>query len=196
MLVKERCFSLLRKKIFLIFLIFLINSQNVRANVKENIVEKLNSIQTIKFKFTQTSNGISERGVCLLFFPNKLKCNYNDKNQKELIINKTRLAITQKRYNKTYFYSLSKSPFDKILNKDKLIEYIKSSNIKIDGSIIKFNSYDKEGQSLNILFDKNQYNFLGWETTDKFNNNIVFLIDIILINSNFDSNEFDLPKTN
>ncbi len=172
------------------------NHQYAKANVKENIIEKLNNIQTIKFKFTQTSNDISENGVCILFFPNKLKCNYNDKNQKELIINKTRLAITQKRYNKTFFYSLSNSPFDKILDKDKLIKYIRSSNIKVEKNVIKFYSYGKTDQRLNILFDKNQYNFLGWETTDKFNNNIVFLIEIILVNSVFNPNEFNLPKRN
>ena len=91
---------------------------------------------------------------------------------------------------------MSNSPFDKILDKDKLIKYIRSSNIKVEKNVIKFYSYGKTDQRLNILFDKNQYNFLGWETTDKFNNNIVFLIEIILVNSVFNPNEFNLPKRN
>ena len=59
-------------------------------------------------------------------FIKKLKCNYFDDKEKELVINNKRLAITQKRYNKTYHYPISKSPFLNILYKDKLLEIVRS----------------------------------------------------------------------
>ena len=58
-----------------------------------------------------------------------LKCNYEDKNEKELIVNKTMMTITQKRYGKTLFYPLSKS-FINILSKNELIKIINESDIQ------------------------------------------------------------------
>ena len=69
---------------------------------------------------------------CILVFPNKLKCNYEDKNKKELIVNKKMMAITQKRYGKTLFYPLSKTTFINILSKDELIKIIMESDTIID----------------------------------------------------------------
>ena len=65
-------------------------------------------------------------------FSKQIKCNYEDKNKKELIINKKMMAITQKRYGKTLFYPLSKSTFINILSKDELIKIINESDTFID----------------------------------------------------------------
>jgi outer membrane lipoprotein-sorting protein len=73
------------------------------ASEKDAIIKKLNNTKSMEFSFIQTSNGIIEKGNCILLFPKKLKCIYMGKNKKELVINKNRLAITQKRYNKSYF---------------------------------------------------------------------------------------------
>ena len=54
------------------------------------------------FKLDSSTNNKKETGSCLLKFPGKLKCEYFDDKQKELIINNKRLAITQKRYDKTF----------------------------------------------------------------------------------------------
>ena len=81
----------------------------------------------------------TEKGSCLLEFPGKLKCDYFDDKEKELIINKKRLAITQKRYNKTYYYPISKSPFLNILYKDKLLEIVQSGKLELSDQIIKLN---------------------------------------------------------
>ena len=76
---------------------------------------------------------IRQKKVNVYFvFPNKLKCIYDNKNRKELIVNEKMMAITQKRYNKTIFYPLSKSNFINILSKNELIKIITSSNIIID----------------------------------------------------------------
>jgi len=92
------------------------------------------------------------KGSCLLEFPGKLKCDYFDDKKKELIINKKRLAITQKRYNKTYYYPISKSPFLNILYKDKLLEIVKSGKLEISDQVIKLIYLDEN--EITVFFDK------------------------------------------
>ena len=70
-------------------------------------------------------------------FPGKLRCEYFDDKQKELVVNDKRLAITQKRYNKTYYYPISDSPFLNILYKDKLLEIVKSGKLEAKDKLIK-----------------------------------------------------------
>ena len=117
---------LVNVKFFKIFIIFILLSANLSANEKDQIVTQLNNLNSLEFTFDQIINDKTEKGSCLLEFPGKLKCDYFDDKKKELIINKKRLAITQKRYNKTYYYPISKSPFLNILYKDKLLEIVRS----------------------------------------------------------------------
>ena len=87
-------------------------------------------MNSLEFTFDQLINERTEKGSCLLEFPGKLKCNYFDDKKKELVINNKKLAITQKRYNKTYHYPISKSPFLNILYKDKLLEIVQLGELE------------------------------------------------------------------
>ena len=120
-----------------IFIIFILLSVNLSADEKDQIATQLNNLNSLEFTFDQVVNDKTEKGSCLLEFPGKLKCDYFDDKKKELIINKKRLAITQKRYNKTYYYPISKSPFLNILYKDKLLEIVKSGRLELTEQIIK-----------------------------------------------------------
>ena len=102
---------LVNVKFYKIFTIFILLSVNLSADEKNQIVTQLNNLNSLEFTFNQVVNEKTEKGSCLLEFPGKLKCDYFDDQEKVLIINKKRLAITQKRYNKTYYYPISKSPF-------------------------------------------------------------------------------------
>ena len=126
------------KKKFLISF-FLLITTSLLANEKDQIIAQLNSLNSLEFTFDQLINEKAEKGNCLLEFPGKLKCDYFNNKKKELIINKKKLAITQKRYNKTYYYPISKSPFLNILYKDKLLEIVKSGEIELSDQIIKLN---------------------------------------------------------
>ena len=66
-------------------------------------------------------------------FSKQVKCNYEDKNEKELIVNKTMMAITQKEWRNT-FLSIVKSAFINI-NKNDLIKVIYESDIIIDNYV-------------------------------------------------------------
>ena len=92
---------LVNAKFYKILTIFILLSVNLSADEKDQIVTQLNNLNSLEFTFDQIINDKIEKGSCLLEFPGKLKCDYFDDKKKELIINKKRLAITQKRYNRT-----------------------------------------------------------------------------------------------
>ncbi len=181
------------KKIFLISF-FLLITTSLSANEKDKIITQLNSLNSLEFTFNQSINEKKEKGSCLLEFPGKLKCNYFDDKRKELVINNKRLAITQKRYNKTYHYPISKSPFLNILYKDKLLEIVQSGELKLTDQIIKLVYFgDNE---ITIFFDKKNLDLKGWEIKDQYNNNINFSLRIVTKNDIFKKGTFKLPEIN
>jgi len=181
------------KKIFLASVLFLISS-SLFANEKDQIISKLESINSLEFTFDQLINRKSEKGSCLLEFPGKLKCNYFDDKKKELVINNKRLAITQKRYNKTYHYPVSKSPFLNILYKDKLVEIVKNGELKLSEQFVELIYFKDE--AITVLFDKKTLDLKGWKIIDQYNNKINFSLNIISKNSNFEKSTFKIPEIN
>ena len=164
------------------------------ANEKSQILTQLNNLNSLEFTFNQLINEKLETGSCLLEFPGKLKCEYFDNKQKELIINNRRLAITQKKYNKTYHYPISKSPFLNILYKDKLLEIVKSGKLELTEQIIKL-IYLREDE-ITVLFDRKTLDLKGWEIIDQYNNNINFSLNIISKNDVYKKGTFKIPDIN
>lgn len=180
------------KKLLLILLINLY-FQDLLADEKQKIIEKITEIKNFKFNFEQITNSRKEVGNCFLVFDNKLHCSYYDDKEKEIIINDTTLVIIQKRYNKTYFYPIKNSPFVKILNKKNLINFIQKAKIEMDQNNISLIYEDENKQIINILFEKENYNLLGWEIEDKFQNKIYFYLKIISINNDYEPALFKVP---
>ena len=174
------------------FSLYLIFTNSIAAE-KSKIIKKLNSIDNINFNFTQKTNEKVEKGKCILVFPSKLKCNYEDKNEKELIVNKKMMAITQKRYEKTFFYPLSKSTFINILSKNELIKIINTSNTIINDylNIVFINESNSETL---IRFDKENFLLAGWVSSDQYNNKVIFEIEITSTNQTIDDKIFTLPN--
>ena len=181
------------RKFFLI-LLFTSFSFSLSANQKDQIVNQLNNLNSLEFTFTQLVNEKLEEGSCLLEFPGKLKCEYFDSKQKELIINDKRLAITQKKYNKTYYYPISKSPFLNILYKDKLLEIVKSGKLELGEQLIKL-IYSSENE-ITVFFDIKTLNLKGWKIVDQYNNKINFSLNIISKNDAYKKDTFKIPKIN
>jgi len=185
---------LVNVKYFKIFIFFILLSANLSASEKDQIVTQLNNLNSLEFTFNQIINDKTEKGSCLLEFPGKLKCDYFDDKKKELIINKKRLAITQKKYNKTYYYPISKSPFLNILYKDKLLEIVRSGEIELSEQVIKL-VYLGENE-ITVLFDKKTLDLKGWQIIDQYNNNINFSLNIIAKNDVFEKGTFKIPEVN
>ena len=185
---------LVNVKFFKIFIIFILLLVDLSASEKDQIVNQLNSLNSLEFTFNQIINNKTEKGSCLLEFPGKLKCDYFDDKKKELIINKKRLAITQKRYNKTYYYPISKSPFLNILYKEKLLEIIQSGELELSDQIIKL-VYVGDNE-ITVFFDRKTLDLKGWQIIDQYNNNINFSLNIIAKNDVFEKNTFKIPEIN
>ncbi len=181
-------------KKFILILFFISFSFKLSANQKDQIINQLNNLDSLEFAFDQFVNEKLEKGSCLLKFPGKLKCQYFDNKQKELVINNKRLAITQKKYNKTYYYPISKSPFLNILYKDKLLEIVKSGKLELTEQLIKL-IYLNESD-ITVFFDKKTLDLKGWEIIDQYNNNINFSLNIISKNDVYKKGTFKIPNIN
>ena len=181
------------RKFFLV-LLFIFFSSSLFANEKSQIVTQLNNLNSLEFTFNQLINEKLETGSCLLEFPGKLKCEYFDNKQKELVINNRRLAITQKKYNKTYHYPISKSPFLNILYKDKLLEIVKSGKLELTEQVIKL-IYLSENE-INVFFDRKTLDLKGWKIIDQYNNNINFSLNIISKKDAYKKGTFKIPDIN
>ena len=189
-----RSYNIVKKNLFFILSIYLTLTSNVLSDQKKNIIDHISNLNTLEFTFKQEINDKIEEGDCLLKFPGKLKCNYYDSKEKELVINNRRLAITQKRYDKTYFYPISKSPFLNILYKEKLLEIVKSGKLQKKNNHLQL-IYNFQ-HNITILFDENNFELKGWKILDQYNNRIFFNLRIIAKNANLLEEVFELPSIN
>ena len=180
-------------KFCLYFFIFFCYFLNLHADKKQSIINQLLEINNFTFNFKQITQGEIETGICFLVFDNKLKCSYFDKKQKEIIVNNKTLVVIQKKYNKKYFYPISKSPFVKILNKTSLIGLVKKSNLELNDNI-DLVYIDKNGRKITIFFDKKNYQLIGWKIKDKLQNEIYFSLQIQNINTEIKDNLFKIPS--
>ena len=185
---------LVNAKFYKILTIFILLSVNLSADEKDQIVTQLNNLNSLEFTFDQIINDKIEKGSCLLEFPGKLKCDYFDDKKKELIINKKYLAITQKRYNKTYYYPISKSPFLNILYKEKLLKIVRSGEVELSDQLIKLIYLDEN--KITVFFDRKTLDLKGWQIIDQYNNNINFSLNIVAKNDVFKKGTFKIPEMN
>lgn len=185
-----------KKSLFLIIILFIfIESTNLLASDKSKIIDNLNKTQDIKFDFIQISFDKKESGFCFLKRPHFLKCIYNDENQKELIINRKNLVIHHKKYNKTYFYPISKSYFVEILDKEKFKNLIFEGNISLNEKTFEIKYFTEKGE-ITFFFEKNTYDLLGWKIVDINGNSTSFKISNIKTNQNLERGIFSIPEIN
>ena len=105
--------------IFAIYLIFLFIT-NIYASNKENIITKLESTNNLTFNFIQTVDGKDEKGNCIIEYPKKIFCKYEERKKKILVSNGKTLVIKN---NKQYYrYPIKSTPFEYLLDKKFLID--------------------------------------------------------------------------
>ncbi len=181
------------KKIFLI-IFFIVSTNNVSASIKDNIINKLKDIENISFNFEQNINGKIENGNCTIKYPKKIFCKYDLSNQKILVSNGKSLVI--KTLSSYYHYSLKKTPLNLILNKNFLLEKI--NNLKernINDQFVNYNFIENENE-INLFFDKNTFNLIGWQTIDIYQNISITYLSSIKRNQKLKENLFILPQQN
>tara|TARA_B100000575_G_scaffold223269_1_gene183704 strand:- start:89 stop:634 length:546 start_codon:yes stop_codon:yes gene_type:complete len=178
----------------IVFLIFLISLSNeVSANNKDQIINRLKDTLNLNFDFEQNINGKIEFGNCTIQYPKKMFCAYNKKN-KVIVSNGKSLVI--KSTSSYYRYPLDKTPLNFILDKNFLLKKISELNAEnINNSLIKF-TIKEDNQSIEIFFDINDYNLIGWQTKDVYQNTAVTLLYSIKSNQIVDEKIFKTPLQN
>lgn len=166
----------------------------INADIKENIITNLKNIQNLSFNFEQTINKKIEKGTCILEYPKKIYCEYDNINKKLMISNGDSLVIINQKSNQYYRYPLKKTGLNYILDKNYLINQIKSLKGRIiDGKYYNFTLMNNEVK-INIFFDNKSLNLIGWQTEDIYQNLVITFISSIKINQKIDKDKFKFPE--
>ena len=178
---------------FLIFFLFVFNSIS-NAEIKDKIVQNLKNTENLDFKFEQNINGKIENGNCTIQYPKKIFCEYARSSNKILVSNGQSLVI--KTRTSYYRYPLEKTPLNLILDKNFLINKIYDLEERIvNNSLINFTIVDGDNE-INIFFDKQTYDLVGWQNTDIYQNFNITFLSSIRKNRVLSKNLFKIPLQN
>jgi len=184
-----------KKKTIIIFLLVIFCLPS-RASIKEDIILNLKKIENLTFNFKQKIDEKIEEGKCIIEYPKKIFCSYDNLNKKIMVSNGKSLVIKNNNVSQYYVYPLEKTPLDLILDKNFLIDKIKNSNGRIvNNKYLNFTILNKENK-INIFFDKESLNLVGWQTEDIYQNLVITFISGLKTNNIIDKNIFKLPKMN
>ena len=157
---------------YIIFFLIFFYPSNVFASSTEQIKNKLKETNNISFKFIQKIGKKTEKGDCIISYPKKILCKYDDIYNKILVSNGRSLVINSQKITNYLRYQLKDTPLNLILDKkfllDKLdqVETIKENDETFSFKIVHNNNL------LNIFFDKISYEIKGWTTTDIYLNKV------------------------
>jgi len=182
------------KKIIIIFFFFFLFP--LEASIKQKIIVNLENTKNFSFNFKQTIDKKTEKGNCVIEYPKKIFCEYDNINKKIIVSNGKSLVIKNRSNNISYLYPLKKTPLELILDKKYLIKKIKKSISRtIDNKYINFTLIEKDNK-INIFFDIKTLNLIGWQTEDIYQNLVVTFISSISYNQKIDKKKFILPELN
>ncbi|MDA9604804.1 outer-membrane lipoprotein carrier protein LolA [Candidatus Pelagibacter sp.] len=179
---------------FLIIL-FIINLYNPAfSSSKEKIISKLMLTDNLSFNFIQSINEKNEKGYCIIKYPKKIFCEYDNVNKKITVSDGKLLVIKNRINGNSYIYPLKKTPLELLLDKDYLISKIKTLNPRyVDDKYINFTIFENNNE-INIFFSKKDFNLVGWQTEDMYQNLTITFISSVRINQRLNNKIFTLPK--
>ena len=181
------------KKYFLILFLILF-SKNALAEIKDKIIQNLSNTDNFSFDFEQNINGKIENGNCKVKYPKKIYCYYDTSNKKILVSNGKSLVI--KTLTSFYLYPLDKTPLNYILDKDFLINKIPNLEERvINDKFVNYKFLENENE-INVFFDKNNFNLVGWQTLDIYQNLTITHLNSIIKNQKIEEKLFQLPNRN
>ena len=177
-----------------IVIFFFILTINSSAEIKKKIIKNLKETKNLDFKFEQNINGKIENGNCTIEYPKKIFCEYARSNNKILVSNGKSLVI--KTRTSYYRYPLEKTALNLILDKNFLIDKIYSLKERIvDNSLVNFTIIEGDNE-INIFFDKQSYDLVGWQNTDIYQNFNITFLSSIRKNRVLSKNLFKIPIQN
>ena len=180
------------KNIILVSLFFFFLQTTGHSSNKENIIKKLIQTNNLSFDFIQTIDGKDEKGECVIKYPKKIFCEYEKRKNKILVSNGRNLVIKNK--NQYYRYPIKNTPFEFLLDKDFLINKINSTELgEVEDKYLFFQIIENSN-NINVFFSKKNYELIGWQVEDIYQNLVVTYIFNTSINSDVSEKLFVLPK--
>ena len=181
---------------FLIILVVLNFSNPVFSSTKEKIISQMQLTNNLSFNFIQTIDHKNENGKCIIKYPKKIWCEYDNSNKKIIVSNGRSLVIKNSNKGNYYIYHLNKTPLEYLLDKKYLISKMKILEPReIDGKYLNFKFLENDNE-INIFFDKKSLNLIGWQTEDVYQNLVITFISSLKINIKIREKIFVLPKQN
>ena len=158
-------------RIFILIFFFLFQNK-VNASIKSEIINNFKLTENLKFNFVQKIGKKIEKGECIIAYPKKIFCKYDERYNKILVSNGKSLVIKSDRRNQHYAYRLDKTPLNLILDKNFLINKMENSE-NLSNTL---NNYSfkiiYEQTTITVHFDKNTLNLIGWTTNDIYQNRV------------------------
>ena len=180
-------------RIFIIIFFFLFQNK-VNASIKSEIINNFKLTENLKFNFVQKIGKKIEKGECIIAYPKKIFCKYDERYNKILVSNGKSLVIKSDRRNQHYAYRLDKTPLNLILDKNFLIsEMINSEN---ESKFLNHHSFKiiYQNTTIYIHFDKISLNLIGWTTNDIYQNKVETKISNIESNLIINNNIFKIQN--
>ena len=103
-------------------------------------------------------------------------------------------SIVVKTSSSFYLYPLERTPLSLILDKNYVIKKISSIEERIiENKFINYKFFENDYE-INIFFDYDTYNLIGWQTVDIYQNLSITFLSSIIKNQKLNKNLFNLPK--
>jgi outer membrane lipoprotein-sorting protein len=182
-------------RVLIIF--FILNFYNpVFSSTKENIISQIQLTNNLSFNFIQTINNKNENGKCIIEYPKKIWCEYDNSNKKIIVSNGKSLVIKNRYSGSYYIYPLRKTPLELLLDKEYLISKMNTLEPReIDSKYLSFKILENNIE-INMFFDKKSLSLIGWQTEDIYQNLVVTFISSVKINKKINNKIFILPIDN
>ena len=180
------------KFLFILFISLFCNQ--AFSSSKEAIISKMKLTNNLSFNFMQIIENKKQNGNCIIQYPKKIFCEYNDY-KKKIIVSNGKSLVIKNRYNGSYYiYALKKTPLEFLLDKNYLISKIDVLEARVvDNKYLNFTILENNNE-INIFFDKKTSDLVGWQTKDIYQNLVITFISSVKINKRINDDIFILPK--
>ena len=93
-----------------------------------------------------------------------------------------------------YLYPLDKTPLNYILSKKYLLDKIHDIDERIiDNKFVNY-SFSENNNEINIFFNKNNFDLIGWQTIDIYQNLNILYLNSVSKNQKLNEKLFKLPS--
>ena len=179
----------------LLIIFFILNFYNAAfSSTKVKIITQMKLVNNLSFNFIQTINDKNENGKCIIKYPKKIWCEYNNSNKKIIVSNGKSLVIKTANTGSYYRYPLNKTPLMFLLDKEYLISKMNTIEPReIDNKYLNFTIFENNNE-INVFFDMKNLSLVGWQTEDIYQNSVATFISSVKINQEINDKIFILPK--